>query len=366
MTSGAGFESADVLVARWPSHRLPQLVQRQRPDRGHGRRRRQSQGPRNAPADRQGLLRADRPAWSPDGRRGLRSPATCRDGPHTILPSPADGSAPPLDGFGLAMSGMFPTFSPDGPQIAFAGQRSRRHPGLYVADIGPAARLPAASTRAGSVPQAPTLFGGNQPQWSPDGRRSRSTPERRRPRRATSSSSRPTGRANASWHPTRRSTRTGRPTASASRSSAWWTRRNDLHGRPCTMRVWVINADGSGERRARPAGRRLRLRAASGRPTGPGCASLLIVDDSFHVGVLDASTATTRRSSSDRRTARPGSRSRGPAAGPVVRPLVGSLTDSPPGTDDPAHAGVAGFPPRAVRAYTGAFDTTANDGRRGR
>ena len=47
----------NVLVARWASHRFPQLVQRQRPDRGHGRRRRQSQGPRDASADRQGLLR---------------------------------------------------------------------------------------------------------------------------------------------------------------------------------------------------------------------------------------------------------------------------------------------------------------------
>ena len=95
-----GHRKCDVLVARWPRIAFRNWYKRQRLDRGHGRRRRQShrssrracRPTRTAPSD-------GRLAWSPDGRPSCTPPATLCDGPHTCLSSPSDGSAPPLDGF---------------------------------------------------------------------------------------------------------------------------------------------------------------------------------------------------------------------------------------------------------------------------
>ena len=64
---------------------------------------------------------------------------------------------------------MFPTFSPDGRQIAFVGSEAGGTPGLYVADIGPAGVLAGGLHARRVGPAAPTLFAGNQPRWSPDG-----------------------------------------------------------------------------------------------------------------------------------------------------------------------------------------------------
>ncbi len=60
-----------------------------------------------------------------------------------------------------------------------------------------------------------------------------------------------------------------------------------LHERPCTMRVWVINADGSGERRLDPLVDGCVL-PPIWSPDGTRLLSLLIVGDEFHVGVLAA------------------------------------------------------------------------------
>ena len=57
--------------------------------------------------------------------------------------------------------------------------------------------------------------------------------------------------------------------------------------RPCTMRVWVVNADGSGERQLDPLVDGCVLPPVWS-PDGTRLLSLLIVDDYFHVGVLAA------------------------------------------------------------------------------
>ena len=62
------------------------------------------------------------------------------------------------------------------------------------------------------------------------------------------------------------------------------------------MRVWVVNADGSGERRLDPLVDGCVL-PPIWSPDGTRLLSLVIVDDYFHVGVL-APTAMIRRSSS--------------------------------------------------------------------
>ena len=57
--------------------------------------------------------------------------------------------------------------------------------------------------------------------------------------------------------------------------------------RPCTMRVWVMNADGSGERQLDPLVDGCVL-PPIWSPDGTRLLSLLIVGEEFHVGVLDA------------------------------------------------------------------------------
>ena len=83
-----------------------------------------------------------------------------------------------------------------------------------------------------------------------------------------------------------------------------------FQGRPCTMRVWVMNADGTGERRLDPLVDGCVL-PPIWSPDGTRLLSLLIVGHGGRsMSVSSRWMATIRRSSSSSPTARPGSRSR--------------------------------------------------------
>ena len=58
-------------------------------------------------------------------------------------------------------------------------------------------------------------------------------------------------------------------------------------GRPCTMRVWVMNADGTGERRLDPLVDGCAF-PPHWSPDGTRLLSLVIEGEAFHVGVLTA------------------------------------------------------------------------------
>ena len=58
-----------------------------------------------------------------------------------------------------------------------------------------------------------------------------------------------------------------------------------FQGRPCTMRVWVMDADGSDERRFDPLVDGCVL-PPIWSPDGTRLVSLVIADDTFHVGVF--------------------------------------------------------------------------------
>ena len=192
------------------------------------------------------------------------------------------------------------------------------------------------------------------PQWSPDGTEL-AVAVGPFDGKARSSSSRPTVRGNASWRPTRRPTRPGRRTASASRSTASWIQSEYWQDRPCTMRVWVMNADGTGERRFDPLVDGCVL-PPIWSPDGTRLLSLVIADDYFHVGVLTADGDDPPVVFLQ---------SYGASWQPVAAPLppapsfaAGSATPDRQkrlGTDDPACAGVVGFSPHTVRAYTGSL-----------
>ena len=122
------------------------------------------------------------------------------------------------------------------------------------------------------------------------------------------------------------------------------------HDRPCTMRVWVINADGSGERRLDPLVDGCVL-PPIWSPDGTRLLSLLIVDD-YSTSASSPRTAMIRRSSSPGPTARRGSRFRPHCP----RPPRSRRSRRPPGAGAEPIPQDPGGPP-------GSWESTVGDGR---
>ena len=183
-------------------------------------------------------------AWSPDGQTVAFAGHVGCPGQPDLFVVPADGSAQAARLLAPGLNGVFPRFSPDGRRIAFLGNGDGGATALYVAEFGSAG----AGTRGLQVRRiGPDLEGrpGDQwfpSQWSPDGTelalavgpfdgkqvvvvKADGSGQRVL---ATDQATNPT------WSPDGKRVafhRTVDP-------SEFW------HERPCTMRVWVTNADG--------------------------------------------------------------------------------------------------------------------------
>jgi len=194
-----------------------------------------------------------------------------------------DGSSPARTLLAPGMNGASATWSPDGRQIAFLGSETAGRTGLYVAEIDPSGGASGALTSRQIGPElGPTLTDASRgPAWSPDGTelavavvktgffiteaegiyvvKADGSEQRLLTPRAGSPVWSPDGHKLA-FH------RTVDP-------AEYWNKR------PCTVRIWIVDADGANERRL--------------EPLADGCEGPVLwsPDGSRVTGVLIASTA---------------------------------------------------------------------------
>ena len=244
-------------------------------------------------------------AWSPDGTSLVFPTSQACDGRSELFIVAADGSSPATGLLAPGADSAYPAWSPDGKQIAFLGSETLGSNGVYVADVGspPALSGGLAARRigagagegkpggwvnaaAGSLAEA--LSG---PQWSPDGTELaviNSTFGA-----TTGSSGIVIMKADGSgqrviaedvgnplwspiWSPNGRQLAYARAVDPA----------EYFNQRPCTVRFWVIDADGTDERRLDPLGDGCDMRP-SWSPDGSRLLALLIGEDaSFHVSMI--------------------------------------------------------------------------------
>lgn len=225
-------------------------------------------------------------AWSLDGQTVAFAAHEACPGQPDLFVVPADGSAQARRLLAPGTNGVFPRFSGDGRRIAFLGAEAGGASGLYVAEVG--------STGAGAGGlQArrigPDLVGSPAemwfpPQWSPDGTE------------LAVAVGFETGeivvvKADGSGQRVLATDQALNPTWSPDGKRVAFHRIVDpseyFQDRPCTMRIWVMNADGSGERRLDPLVDGCVL-PPIWSPDGTRLLSLVIADGAFHVGVLTA------------------------------------------------------------------------------
>jgi Tol biopolymer transport system component len=160
---------------------------------------------------------------------------------------PTDGSSPATRLLTPGLEGRYADWSPDGKQIAFLGRDSSGSVGYYVVDAGPDDAL-SGELQARRILAAPGIDFANASQgsWSPDGTElalvtgTRSIvvvkPDGSEPRVVAEAAFNP------AWSPDGRRLAFHRTVDPS----------EYVEGRPCTARTWVVDADGTNERRLDP------------------------------------------------------------------------------------------------------------------
>ncbi len=227
-------------------------------------------------------------AWAPDGQTIIFAAHEACPGQPDLFVVPADRSAQAVRLLAPGTNGVFPRFSPDGRRIALLGAEAGQPSGLFVADVGPtgAAAGGLQARRIGPGLEGTPTDQWFPPQWSPDGTElavgtgSLDGAARIVVVKADGSEQRvlvADQAFNPSWSPDGKRVAFHRMVDPAE----FW------QGRPCTMRTWVVNADGTGERRFDPLVDGCVL-PPIWSPDGTRLLSLVIADEVFHVGVLIA------------------------------------------------------------------------------
>lgn len=257
--------------------------------------------PASAPSCVRGNL-----AWSPTGTSLVFPTSPVCDSRYELFIVAADGSSPATGLLAPGTDSAFPDWSPDGKQIAFLGSEAAGPSAVYVADVGSAGALSGGleahridlgpdGSQAGPRHLAPPLKNVlSGPQWSPDGTELAATNGQLGAITETTGIviMKPDGSGqrviaedvgNPLWAPI---------WAPSGRQLAYVRavdRSEFFNGRPCTVRFWVINADGTDERRLDPIGDGCDL-APSWSPDGTRLAVLLIgitdPNPSFNVSII--------------------------------------------------------------------------------
>jgi Tol biopolymer transport system component len=190
------------------------------------------------------------PAWSPDGAYLLFQVSQPCNGtsPYDLFVVPADGSSPATRLLTAEAHGVFGAWSPDGQHIAFMGSGATDDTSLQVVDLV-SGRVPAGGLEGRTIGPGDGLILDvlTGPQWSPDGSEL-----------AASAGGRVIA-SKADGSGQRTVTEQGiNPTWSRDGKQMAFYRTVDpseyFQDRPCTVRIWIVDADGTNERRLEQLG----------------------------------------------------------------------------------------------------------------
>jgi Tol biopolymer transport system component len=213
------------------------------------------------PASDRYCLGGEPVAWSPDGTSLLfpTRDGGCSGG-YDLNVVAADGSSPATRLLAPGMHSVFGSWSPDGTQIAYVGSEGSDPSGLYVADVGPEGALagglvgerigPDLGPNLTDLDADPAQGAVHEPRWSPDGTELAMVAsttgffigedERIYIVEADGSGEQllTEQAGNPQWSPDGQRLAFQRVVDPSER----W---ND---RPCTVRTWIVDADGTNER----------------------------------------------------------------------------------------------------------------------
>jgi Tol biopolymer transport system component len=186
-------------------------------------------------------------SWSPDGTSLIFQTSPVCDMTFDLFIVPTDGSSPATRLLTPGLEGRYSDWSPDGKQIAFLGRDATRGVGYYVVDAGPGDALEG-ELQARRILAAPAIdFANASPgSWSPDGTELALVSDTRNIVVVKPDGSEPRVVAetafNPAWSPDGRRLAFHRTVDPA----------EYFQGAPCTARAWVVDADGTNERRLDP------------------------------------------------------------------------------------------------------------------
>jgi Tol biopolymer transport system component len=199
-----------------------------------------------------------RPAWAPDGSSLLFPTRDGCEGGFDLAIVPADGSAPASRLLAPGMNSLFGTWSPDGTRLAYLGSEGTGSAGLYVAEATPAAALAGGVQGELLAPDlGPDLLTvafedyHAEPRWSPDGTELAVTSVPGGSFYLVDADGIYIVEADGSGQRLL-AERAGDPAWSPDGQQVAFHRTVDpseyVHGRPCTVRTWIVDADGTNER----------------------------------------------------------------------------------------------------------------------
>jgi dipeptidyl aminopeptidase/acylaminoacyl peptidase len=233
-------------------------------------------------------------AWSPDGTSLVFPTSPVCGSRFELFIVATDGSSPATPLLTPGTDGLFPAWSPDGKRIAMLGSEGGATAALYIVHVGSDGALAGGLHPRRIGPVAPTIFDEagfdldlrnafDGPRWSPDGSELVVAdptgvvvmqPDGSDPRLVA------TPGFNPAWSPDGRNIAFHRTVDPS----------EYFLDRPCTVRTWVVGADGTNERRLEALGDGC-LPAPLWSPDGTRVSGIRIVQTAddlspvFHVGI---------------------------------------------------------------------------------